>query len=109
MFYLNENDLPKLVRDNIPEIIRKSGRKVKFRKCKNQEELLLLLGQKLIEESKEFVQNQRIEELADILEIIHSVIDLFGISIDKLYEIRMNKKQINGGYEEGIILISTID
>lgn len=109
MLSLSENNSQKLVRDNIPAIIKKSDRNVIYRKSKNREEMLSLLGQKLIEESKEYTQNQETEELADILEVIYTILDLTKTSIDKLQEIRRNKKQIKGGFEKGFILLSIND
>ncbi|NHK33024.1 MAG: phosphoribosyl-ATP pyrophosphohydrolase [Asgard group archaeon] len=106
---MSENNHNKLVRDNIPSIIEKSGRKVDFRQSKNREELLSLLGLKLIEESKEYVQNQNIEELADIMEILCSILDLTNTSFDTLQEIRRKKKQTKGGFEKGYILFSIQD
>ena len=109
MLSLSENNSQKLVRDNIPAIIKKSDRNVIYRKSKNREEMLSLLGQKLIEESKEYTQNQETEELVDILEVIYTILDLTKTSIDKLQEIRRNKKQIKGGFEKGFILLSIND
>jgi predicted house-cleaning noncanonical NTP pyrophosphatase (MazG superfamily) len=109
VFSLTEYNNHKLVRDNIPSIIEKSGRKVNYRQIKNRNEMLSFLGLKLIEESKEFVQNQNIEELADILEVLYSILELTGKPFDTLQEIRRKKKQIKGGFEKGYILISTQD
>jgi predicted house-cleaning noncanonical NTP pyrophosphatase (MazG superfamily) len=109
VFSLSKNNSHKLVRDNIPSIIEKSGRKVTYRQIKNREEMLSFLALKLIEESKEFVQNQNFEELADILEIIYSVLALTNTSFDALQEIRREKKQTKGGFKKGYILISKQD
>jgi predicted house-cleaning noncanonical NTP pyrophosphatase (MazG superfamily) len=106
---LSKNKYHKLVRDNIPSIIEKSGRKVAYKQIKNREEMLSFLAIKLIEESKEYVKNQNIEELADILEIIFSILDLTNTSFDALQDIRRYKKQTKGGFEKGYILISTQD
>ena len=109
MFSLTDNSYKKLVRDNIPSIIEKNGRNVNYKQIKNQKEKLSFLGLKLIEESKEYVQNQNIEELADILEILYSILELTNTSFDNLQKIRREKKQVKGGFDKGYILISTQD
>ncbi|MBV1822093.1 nucleoside triphosphate pyrophosphohydrolase, partial [Bacteroidales bacterium MSK.15.36] len=59
----------KLVRDNIPEIIEKDGKKFDIRYA-HKEELISLLEAKLQEEAKEFFEDKNLEELADLMEVI---------------------------------------
>ena len=63
----------KLVRDNIPEIIRANGGKVKYRVL-DDEEFKKALKVKLVEEIDEFLnaktEEEAIEELADIFTVI---------------------------------------
>ncbi|MBV1821012.1 nucleoside triphosphate pyrophosphohydrolase, partial [Bacteroidales bacterium MSK.15.36] len=59
----------KLVRDNIPEIIEKDGKKFDIRYAQ-KEELISLLEAKLQEEAKEFSEDKNLEELADLMEVI---------------------------------------
>jgi predicted house-cleaning noncanonical NTP pyrophosphatase (MazG superfamily) len=58
----------KLVRDNIPAMVARSGEQPITRTL-NVEEFQLELRRKLQEEVNEFYETSRIEELADILEI----------------------------------------
>lgn len=46
-----------------------------------------------------------IEELADVLEIIHGLADYHGASIEKVEEIRKQKAETRGGFKNRIFLI----
>ena len=59
----------KLVRDNIPEIMIKNKAKPVTR-ILSDEEYLIELNKKLLEEVKEYLESGEIEELADIEEVI---------------------------------------
>ena len=60
----------KLVRDRIPEIIHSSGKTCSI-EILSDEEYLKLVDAKLDEELAEYHKDQNIEELADLLEVIH--------------------------------------
>ncbi len=96
----------KLVRDNIPEIIKKSGDKPITHKAEDKE-YEEALNHKLLEEVKEFLDNPSVEEAADILEVIKAICDLKEVDISKLEEIRQKKAEERGGFNERIILDST--
>lgn len=95
----------KLVRDKIPEIIKQSGR-VPQSHIAEPAEYDILVKQKLEEEVKEFLASENIEELADVLEIIHTIAENKKIDWDKLEQIRINKIQKNGGFSKRIVLDS---
>jgi predicted house-cleaning noncanonical NTP pyrophosphatase (MazG superfamily) len=59
----------KLVRDKIPDIIEASGCRAKTR-ILNDEEFLVALGEKAVEEAMEFKDNPVLDELADIQEVL---------------------------------------
>lgn len=102
----------KLVRDRIPEIIEKSGKKFSTR-ILNDEAYIKELKQKCFEELEEYVKTQNnedaIEELADILEIIHHLAEYHGSSIEKVEEARKKKAEKRGGFKEKIFLIEVQD
>jgi predicted house-cleaning noncanonical NTP pyrophosphatase (MazG superfamily) len=50
-----------------------------------------------------------LEELADLLEIIHAIADYHGASIEKVEEIRKQKLEARGGFNEKIFLIKVED
>lgn len=61
--------MQKLVRDNIPKIIEKTGRRCNVRVL-DEAEYFLELRKKLSEEVGKFLTESHLEELADIVEVI---------------------------------------
>jgi predicted house-cleaning noncanonical NTP pyrophosphatase (MazG superfamily) len=98
----------KLVRDKIPDIIKKDGVKCKTH-IATDDEFRILLFAKLKEEVNEFMQNVCAEEIADILEVIEAIARVEGIGIDKIKEQKITKKSLRGGFDKKIILESTDD
>ena len=93
----------KLVRDRIPEIIRKDGNECRTRTL-TQEEYLACLEQKLSEELNEYLQSGQLEELADLLEVMKALTAAKGSSWDALEAIRAEKEERRGGFREKILL-----
>ena len=60
----------KLVRDRIPEIIEASGKNC-VTEILSDEDYLCMIDAKLDEELAEYHKDQNLEELADLLEVIH--------------------------------------
>jgi predicted house-cleaning noncanonical NTP pyrophosphatase (MazG superfamily) len=102
----------KLVRDRIPEVIAADGKKFSTRVL-NNDEYIKELKKKSFEELEEYVNTDNnedaIEELADLLEIIHSLSEYHGESIEKVEEVRKNKVKKRGGFKEKIFLIEVED
>ena len=93
----------KLVRDKIPEIIKNSGKKA-ITTVLNQEEYLTELDRKLNEECAEYQQDKSIEELADMLEVIYAITVARGYSVGELEQVRREKAENRGGFNDRIIL-----
>lgn len=93
----------KLVRDKIPDIIRKDGKIPVFHRA-SEMEYSEKLKEKLQEEVSEFIKSENEEELADILEMIDSICDFKYFDKKKLEEIKKRKKYDRGGFENKIIL-----
>lgn len=93
----------KLVRDRIPEIIEKSGKTASARML-SHEEYLKRLDEKLSEELNEYLKDQSMEEIADLLEVIHAVVNARGSDMDEVEKIRLQKKEKRGGFEQRIFL-----
>ncbi|MGC9780167.1 MAG: nucleoside triphosphate pyrophosphohydrolase [Candidatus Heimdallarchaeota archaeon] len=106
---MQETNYNKLVRDKIPSIILADGRKPKTKKIESDEELKILLADKLIEESHEYLNNKKIEELADIMEIILTILKIENIDLSDFERMRLEKKRDRGGFDEQIYLISVLD
>jgi len=94
----------KLVRDNIPQIIKDMG-KIPVTRIASEEEFWEKLKEKLKEEIEEFLENEKIEELADILQVIYEIAKLKGISLEELEAVRKRKEKERGGFNKRIILV----
>ncbi len=93
----------KLVRDRIPEIIQSSGKKCST-EILSYEEYLKLVDAKLDEELAEYHKDQNIEELADLLEVIHAATLARGHSLEELERVRAEKAAKRGGFANRILL-----
>lgn len=94
----------KLVRDRIPEIIKKDGKVAVIKVVKNDEEYYKRLLEKLQEEINEFIETPNIEEAADILEVFNALIEFKNINIDNVINERIKKFLLKGGFEKRIVL-----
>lgn len=93
----------KLVRDRIPEIIEKTGDTPVYHAL-SPEEYHTALDRKLDEEAAEFRASGDVEELADLLEVIHALAREQGCSPATLEAIRANKELRRGGFRNRICL-----
>ncbi|MBY0210641.1 MULTISPECIES: nucleoside triphosphate pyrophosphohydrolase [Priestia] len=102
----------KLVRDKILEIIKAEGLSYNA-KILSSEELLVEVKAKMIEEANEFMEavekKEAVEELADILELIHASLGAYGLDFEELEAIRKEKKEKRGGFDKAIYLIEVED
>ena len=92
-----------MVRDRILEVIEKTGKKSEFH-IANEKEYKDLLIKKLSEEVEEFIENPCAEEIADILEVVDSLINILGYSKEEVLKIKEEKKDSRSEYEKAIIL-----
>lgn len=93
----------KLVRDKIPEIIKQEGRKVKT-KILDDKEYRIELNKKLQEEVKEYIEDNNVEELADIVEVIYGILNSMNVSVEDFEKIRKEKVSKRGAFQEKIFL-----
>ena len=94
----------KLVRDKIPEEINSmEGRKAKFR-IMDENEYIKELNRKLLEESNEFVEENDIEELADVMEVIEAIMKSKNINCEDVKKIQEKKKNKKGSFNRKIYL-----
>lgn len=94
----------KLIRDNIPDIIKADGKECTVETVEG-EELAKLLNEKLQEEVDEYIASNDIEELADIVEVIHGILHNRGVTVEELENMRLKKKKERGGFSKGIKLL----
>mgnify|MGYP006442139461 CR=1 FL=1 len=93
----------KLVRDKIPEIIKANG-EIPVVYFADEKRYILKFKEKLQEEVSEFIESEDIEELADVLEVVHALISFKGKTFDEIEKIRINKLEKRGGFKNKIIL-----
>ena len=96
----------KLVRDNIPEIIKLNGEVPITRKLSEQE-YKKALENKLEEECKEVIGasgQERVEELADVLEILKALGKLEGAKLEDIIKVADQKCAKRGAFENRIYL-----
>ncbi len=93
----------KLVRDKIPEIIKKKGT-IPITHISSDAEYYKKLKEKLQEEINEFIKDENNEELADILEVIYAICDYKKINKKELEQLRKKKAKERGGFKNKIIL-----
>lgn len=96
----------KLVRDNIPNIIESNG-ETPITRILSDEEYKVELERKLNEEYHEVLNasgKDRLEELADMLEIIKHLAKIEGSTLDEIIEIAKEKSSKRGSFEEKIFL-----
>jgi len=93
----------KLVRDLIPQIIQESGKTAVYETL-SENAYRTALGDKLIEEAREFEASPCMEELADLLEVIEALLHCYGYEQNKLLRIKAEKKAQRGGFEKRIFL-----
>ena len=96
----------KIVRDKIPSIIEKEGRKVNIKELSN-DEYKKELNKKLQEEIKEYFEDNNVEELADIVEVIYGIVKSMGLSIEEFEKIRLEKVEKRGAFDNKTYLISS--
>lgn len=94
----------KLVRDGIPSIIEKAG-KVPVTDTISPAEMRAALDRKLHEEVQEYLESHSVEEMADVLEVLHGIAFHRGIKWEQVESERIRKKEERGGFEKGIRLI----
>lgn len=97
----------KLVRDKVPQIIEQNGEIPVIRKL-NDSEYKEELEKKLYEEYQEVLDSNcssRIEELADMVEVINYLAMLEGESLDTVIKVAKTKKEERGGFDKRIYLM----
>ena len=94
----------KLVRDKNPEMTRQAG-KQPVTDTLSHEAMADALDRKLMEEVQEYLESKSVEEMADVLEVLHGIAYHKGISWDDVESARVCKRDERGGFEKGIRLL----
>ena len=105
---MKERVYNKLVRDYIPDVIREQGETPVVRALEDGE-FLRCLGEKLREETEEFLSAQNLEELGDILEVLEAIAHLQGWTDGQIRHTKEEKAQRNGAFRERVFLEKVLE
>ena len=104
-----DNIYNKLVRDKIPSIILNNGEEA-ITRILSDDEYKSELEKKLNEEYQEVLLasgKERLEELADMLEVIRYIAKIEGSSLDEIIKIASEKSAKKGAFDNKIFLVKT--
>ena len=93
----------KLVRDKIPDIILADNQLPVTRVLKD-DEYVEALNNKLLEEVKEYLDGNNVNEIADILEVIRAIVEQQGLTMEEIEEKRVKKAEKRGAFKDKIFL-----
>ena len=93
----------KLVRDKIPDIILKEG-SLPTTRILDDKEYIKALNKKLMEEVKEYLEEENIEEMVDILEVIRAILDYREVTYEEIEEKRIKKAKKRGAFKDRVFL-----
>lgn len=93
----------KLVRDNMPRYIESKGEDLVYR-IADKTEYFEKLKEKLIEEVKEFNQDESMEEFTDVLEVLDAILKHKDFSIEEINNIKAAKAEQKGKFDKRFIL-----
>ena len=98
----------KLVRDNIPTIINRSG-KIAVTHIADKDELKSATVAKLYEEISEFEEAPSLEEAADIYQVFMALLTAYDMTFDSVIKVAVDKMQLMAGFDKKIILDDIIN
>jgi len=98
----------KLIRDRISEVIEADGTTC-MTEILSDEQYVEMLDAKLNEELSEYQESKTLEELADLLEVMRSVIRARGWTWEQLEQVRQEKALQRGGFEKKLLLKEVIE
>ena len=93
----------KLVRDKIPEMIKKKGG-VPIIRIAEESEYWQKLKAKLLEEVREFLKEEKKEEIVDLLEVIDAICEYKKFVRSELVRLKRKKARQRGTFKKRIIL-----
>ena len=98
----------KLVRDNIPDIIRANGGECTVRIMEDNEYRQELI-KKMHEEVDEFASDNTAEELADIFEVFIGLVSNSPYDMQEILAITDKKREKNGGFKKKLYMSEYTD
>lgn len=98
----------KLVRDNMPRLIKESGRDCSYRIMNDREYFDALLD-KVIEEIEEYRTSGNEEEIADVYEVLDCLVQLKEYEPMHIDYLQLIRKEARGSYKDRVLLIDVED
>lgn len=102
----------KLVRDRILEIIENNGKTFTTR-ILDEKEYIEEISKKIQEELLEYLEveskEHKVEELADLLELVNALAQYEGVTLEDVENVRKQKAEKRGGFRERIFLVEVHD
>lgn len=99
--------LNKLVRDKVPSLVTKDGGSYTLQllsPLEHQTEITKKLMEEIQEYSEAKSKEHALEELVDIVELVHAALKLHDVAVEDFEAMRIHKKKRKGGFEKGIYL-----
>lgn len=94
----------KLVRDNIPAIIRESGKTPVVHSAKTDVEARAVTIAKMYEEVSEFEEAPSLEEAADIYQVFMALLTTHNLKFDDVIKTAVHKNAQRGRFDKMIVL-----
>jgi predicted house-cleaning noncanonical NTP pyrophosphatase (MazG superfamily) len=98
----------KLVRDNMPQLIKESGRECRHRIMNDREYFDALLD-KVVEEIEEYRISGNEDELADVYEVLDCLVQFKEYEPMHIDYLRLIRKEARGSYRDKVLLIDVED
>ncbi|MFK4320469.1 putative house-cleaning noncanonical NTP pyrophosphatase (MazG superfamily) [Bacillus sp. RC145] len=102
----------KLIRNNLPQIIKSNGKTPKIR-ILPEDEYIKEICKKTQEELTEYLEadtkEHKLEELSDLLELINALAEYEGTTLKEINNIRKKKAKERGGFQNRVFLIEVTD
>ncbi|PJF31665.1 MAG: nucleotide pyrophosphohydrolase [Phototrophicales bacterium] len=101
----------KLIRDKILEMIAREGKTYEVETL-NDTDYKQALRNKVVEEAQEVSaasDDDLITEIADLYEVIDALIAIYGLSKSDIIQKQHERREIRGGFDKRLKLISTSD
>ena len=93
----------KLIRDKIPELVKKEKQVINYATAENDDLYVALLRNKFAEEASEFLNTGDVSELADVLTVLKAIVKATGISEEDFDKVYQEKLKTNGGFDKRYI------
>lgn len=93
----------KLIRDNNVKIMEDKGCKVTY-EILDDKRYVEELDKKLKEEVDEYLDDYSVEEMADVMEVIYTMLELRGNTMEEVEKVRVEKRNRKGALKNKVFL-----